>query len=134
MAARHCTHIRKDGQPCQGFATTESMYCFMHDPAQAAKRAEARRQGGKAGRVTILPDSELSVRTPEDIVNLLELTINDVRSGRVDVKIANAVANLINIASRAIEQATMATYLEAIEGVLEPGRRRVLGTRKNRRT
>ncbi len=38
----------KAGQPCRGYAIEGSRYCFAHDPAKAAERAQARIKGGKA--------------------------------------------------------------------------------------
>jgi hypothetical protein len=65
-----------------------------------------------------------------DVVTLVETTINDVRAGRVDVRVANAVGYLANVAIKAIEQSDLEARLEALESVLEPERRRSVALRK----
>ena len=122
MGGRRCAQLRASGARCNGFAVAGSDYCFAHDPAQAEKRDDARRRGGQAGRVATLADSALPVRTLRDVVGLVETTINDVRAGRVDVRVANAVGYLANVAMKAIEQSDLEARLEAIEAVLEPER------------
>jgi len=36
--AQQCVGTRKDGGPCQAPAHTGSSLCYVHDPAQAARR------------------------------------------------------------------------------------------------
>jgi len=122
MGGRRCAQIRAGGVRCNGFAVAGSDSCFAHDPALTEQRDDARRRGGQAGRVATLADSGLPVRTLRDVVGLVETTINDVRAGRVDVKVANAVGYLANVAMKAIEQSGLEARLEALEAVLEPER------------
>jgi len=130
MSGQRCAQTRANGQRCGGFAITGSAYCFAHDPAQAAKRDDARRRGGEAGRIEPLGESNLSLRSLGDVLGLVELTINDVRAGRVDVKVANAVGYLANVAMKAIEGSDLEARLEAIEAVREPDRARAVGRRR----
>jgi hypothetical protein len=133
LDAARCAEIRADGEPCGGFAIAGSRYCFAHDPAQAGKRDLARRRGGQAGRVVTLadvPTSRVRVRSIDDVLSLVEATINDVRTGQLDVRVANAVGYLANVAIKAIEQSDLAARLEALEAVLEPERRRAVATRR----
>ena len=124
MAGRRCAGIRGSGGQCEGYAITGSSHCFAHDPGQAAQRDEARRRGGQAGRGATLPASDVPVRSLVDVVALVEETINDVRTGRVDVRVANAVGYLANVAAKAIQQGELELRLVALEAVLEPNRRR----------
>ena len=83
--------------------------------------------------MVILPDvpaSRVRVRSIDDVLGLVEATINDVRTGQLDVRVANAVGYLANVAIRAIEQSDLAARLEALEAVLEPERRRAVATRR----
>ena len=130
MAAERCTFVHSSGRRCGGFRIGGSAFCFAHAPDQEAKRADARRRGGRAGRVATVPESDLSVRSLGDVLALVELTINDVRSGRVDVRIANAVGVLANVAARVIQQSDLEARLEALESVLEPERRRAVAGRR----
>jgi hypothetical protein len=127
---RRCAHVHATGKPCGGFAVRGSRFCFVHAPEQAAKRDAARRRGGRAGRVATLPASNVSVRSLVDVVALVEETVNDVRCGRVDVRVANAVGYLANVALKAIAQSEREARLEALEAVLEPERRRAVSLRR----
>jgi hypothetical protein len=130
MTGQRCAHVHPSGRACGGFAIADSAYCFAHDPGSAVKRDTARRRGGQAGRVVTLAESNVAVRSLGDVVTLVETTINDVRAGRIDVRVANAVGYLANVAIKAIEQSDLETRLEALESVLEPERRRMLALRK----
>lgn len=127
---RRCTHVHPSGRPCGGFATRGSVHCFAHDPSRVHERAGARRRGGQAGRMAILPESSVSVRSLGDVVALIELTINDCRAGRVDVRIANAIGVLANTAIRAIERGDLEARLDALEAVLDPERRHSVAHRR----
>ena len=122
MAGEQCAHIRTTGERCRGYAVTSSRFCFAHDPAQALKRDDARRRGGGAGKIGPLSESSLIVRSMGDVLELIETTINDVRAGRVDVRVANAVGYLANVSVKVIQQADIEARLEALESVLEPDR------------
>ena len=115
-----CTHIKTNETRCRGYALAGSTYCFAHDPAQATKRREAQQKGGEAGRAATLPESELSVLKMSDVLELMETTINDVRAGRLDVKVANAIGYLANVSVKVIQQTDIESRLEALESVLEP--------------
>jgi hypothetical protein len=130
MAGQHCAHVHPSGRACGGFAIGGSQFCFAHTPRQDQKRSEARRRGGQAGRLATLPESNVSVRSLGDVLALVELTINDVRAGRVDVRIANAIGVLSNVAARVIQQSDLEARLEALESVLEPERRRSVSLRR----
>ena len=130
MAAERCMYVHPSGRACGGFRVAGSAYCFAHAPDRADQREDARRRGGRAGRVATVPESDLAVRSLGDVLALVELTINDVRSGRVDVRVANAVGVLSNVAARVIQQADVEARLEALEAVLEPERRRAVSVRR----
>ncbi len=128
--ATKCALIKSDGEPCKGYAVSGSKYCFAHDPAQETKRRAAQRKGGEAGRVATLPESSLSVRNMSDVLELIELTINDVRAGRLDVKVANAIGYLANVSVKVIQQTDIEARLEALESVLEPERAAIIQRRR----
>lgn len=128
--ATTCTHIKPNKEKCRGYAVSGSKYCFAHDPAQAKKRKAAQRKGGEAGRVATLPESSLSVRNMSEVLELMELTINDVRAGRLDVKVANAIGYLANVSVKVIQQTDIEARLEALESVLEPERAAMIQRRR----
>jgi hypothetical protein len=98
----------------------ESDYCFFHDPGKAAQRAAARKAGGEKGRALVLaaetPDAPLD--TVGDVSRLLGQTVNQVRRGDLDPKIANAVGYLTGILLKALEVGEVERRLEALEEVV----------------
>jgi hypothetical protein len=130
MSAPRCAAHRPNGAPCQGFAISGSRFCFAHDPTQTEKRAAARRRGGEAGNPPPLPESNLALRTMSDVLALIETTVNDLRAGRVDVKVANAIGYLANVAVKVIQQSDLEARLAALESVLDPDRPSVAARRR----
>lgn len=122
-----CQAITKNGKSCQANAQNGSDYCFLHDPekAEAAKTARIKGgssikvldpkqvkpwRGGMAGEVTVLQSP-----TPQDIVNLLADTIDEVKTGQIEPRVANAVGYLAGAIMKAIELEAFNDRLSAIE-------------------
>src|SRR5689334_9537448 len=42
-----CQHFHEDGKRCAADPQTNNKFCFMHDPNQKEKQAEARKKGGQ---------------------------------------------------------------------------------------
>jgi hypothetical protein len=115
--ARKCKY-KKNGKRCKGYALTDDDYCFSHSPKKARERAEARRKGGKkalADKKRILQRSNIQIENTSDVVRLLNETINQVRTGRIEVKIANSVGYLSGICLKALEQGDLERRLEVLE-------------------
>lgn len=115
--AKKCKH-RKGNRHCKNYALTGDDYCFFHSPKKAKERAEAQRKGGKkalAEKKRILEQSNIQIKNTSDVVKLLNETINQVRTGEIEVKIANAVGYLSGICLKALEQGDIEKRLEALE-------------------
>jgi hypothetical protein len=118
--AKRCKH-RKRGKQCKSWALTGEDYCFFHSPRKAKARAEARRKGGKhalAEKKQVLQHSNIKIGNTSDVVRLLNETINQVRTGKIEVKIANAVGYLSGICLKALEQGDIEKRLEVLENKL----------------
>lgn len=93
-----CGGTNKQGGPCQGAALPGSTLCWFHDPARAEERRRACHNGGKSRMraAAVLPADapEPALRSPQDVQALLSRTIYDVAKGRLDTKVANAIAYL----------------------------------------
>lgn len=88
-----CVSTRRDGQPCTVQALPGSDYCFAHDPARAAQRAEARRRGGLHRATAVRLGKLMPVRlTP--IFGKLETALDDVQAGKITPQQATAMAHL----------------------------------------
>ena len=116
-----CRGTKADGTPCRANAMTGSEYCFFHDPAKAEEQEAARQAGGRVGKTTVLspdtPDAPLS--SMADVVALLGQTINQVRRGEVDPKVANAVGYLASALLRALEQGDIEKRLAELEAIIK---------------
>ncbi len=93
--------------------------CFFHNPAVADERDAAQRAGGieRSKAAATLPQDvpDVPLETVQDVVALLADTINQVRTGHIDPRIANAVGYLAGIMLKAMEQRDIDKRLAAME-------------------
>ena len=133
VAEKRCIHLHPSGQRCGGYAVNGSEHFFSHHPDLTEERRAARRRGGRAGRVEPTTRPDVSVRSLADVVCLIEEVINDVRSGRQDVKTGNALAVLASTAIRALTLAELEDRMVALESALEPSRAEAASLRRRNR-
>lgn len=117
---RQCRHIKSDGERCKANAARDSDLCFFHDPAKAGERAAARRAGGEKGRAAVLPPGtpDASLGSIADVAAVIGQTINQVRRGEVDPRVANAVGYLAGVLLKALEVGEVERRLEALEEIV----------------
>lgn len=122
-----CKATRRDGQPCTAQARDGRAFCFFHDPDKTAQAREAQAKGGSK-KLTLKPQDVKPWRgqatgdvtvmkspTPADLVNLLADTIDEVKTGKVDPKVANATGYLVGIMVRVLEYDALEERLAALE-------------------
>lgn len=118
---RPCKAARQDGVVCQTAPLLGSDFCYFHDPAKADERRQAQSLGGRQHRIRTLnaatPDARM--RDCGDVVALISETINQVRKGTIDPRIANSVGYLANVLIKAFEQDELETRIERLETLLE---------------
>ena len=124
-----CQATKADGSSCQAAALAGSGFCFFHDPAKAAERQAAQSSGGSQNRVrTLAPDTpDVSVDDCGTAVRLLSDTINQVRKGQIDPRVANAVGYLSNILIKALEQTEMEKRIEGLEALVRERQQAMTG-------
>ena len=112
-----CQQSKPDGRKCHAHAIGGSNYCFFHDPEKSAERQAARRAGGSKHKVAVLSSSapEARLLDARDVVKLLAETINQVRRGEIDPKIANAVGYLGGLLLKALHETELETRLATLE-------------------
>jgi len=101
-ARKRCQGVTKNGTACTAWAT-EGGLCFFH--ANPDKAAELGRNGGRRRKHTYEQATE-PVAPPEsaaDVKRMLAETMADVKAGRMDPKVANAVAYVGTVLLRAYE-------------------------------
>lgn len=126
-----CRATRKDGSPCRGDALNGGDYCAFHAPEKAKDFQNGRVEGGKAGKLaTLAPEAVKPWRgqpgdvdimqsvTPVELVNLLCQTIDDVRMGAIDPKVANSVGYLAGVIVKIQQYEALDDRLAAIEQAL----------------
>jgi len=117
---RTCQAETKAGTTCRAAALPESDFCFFHDPEHEADRREAHSAGGRQARVRTLPADAPTVKVEngKDVVALVSETINQVRRGQVDPRVANAVGYLANVLLKAVEQGDVERRLAELEAAV----------------
>ena len=116
-----CKSRKPDGTNCKSAALQGSIFCFFHDPAKAAERREAQALGGRQNCIKTLGSTAPDVKVEDggDVVALISETINQVRKGLMDPRVANSVGYLANVLIKAFEQDDLETRIERLEALLE---------------
>jgi hypothetical protein len=116
-----CQAMTADGSSCRAAALAGSDFCYFHDPSNAEERREAQAQGGRQNRMkTLAPDTpDVKLEDTGATVRLLSDTINQVRKGQIDPRVANAVGYLANILVKALEQGDMEKRIEGLEVLIK---------------
>lgn len=119
--ARKCELRKRNGERCDADAQTGKSLCVFHDPAKASEGRRARRAGGiTRSRLAVLPagtpDHPLANTT--DVSSLLADSINRLRRGQLDPRVANAMGYLTSVLLRSLEQGPIEERLAKIEAAL----------------
>jgi hypothetical protein len=114
---KQCRHKRLDGSKCQANAIARSEFCFFHAPERAAERLAAQRAGGLRNKGASLPADtpDCDLKNAGDVIALLGTTINQVRRGEIDPRIANTIGYLSATLLRAQELGNIEQRLSALE-------------------
>jgi hypothetical protein len=116
---RKCTKTKKNGKPCPNLARHGKAVCWVHDPDLAAQRAAGRKRGGivRSAKTAVLPLStpDAPLSTVGDVVKLLADSINQVRTGKIGVNVANAIGVLTGVLLRALEGGEIERRLAELE-------------------
>jgi hypothetical protein len=119
--ARRCNAKTADGKVCNSSALLGSVFCFFHDPTKSAERREAQALGGRQNRTRVLglTEPQVTLRDCGDVVALVSETINQVRMGVIDPRVANSVGYLANVLIKAFERDELETRIEKLEALFE---------------
>jgi hypothetical protein len=120
--ARKCELRKKNGERCDADAQTGKSFCVFHDPAKASEGRRARRAGGitRSRPAVVLPadtpDHPLGNTT--DVSAFLSDSINRLRRGHLDPRVANAMGYLTSVLLKALESGRIEDRLAHLEAVL----------------
>jgi len=119
---RRCHFRKKNGKSCCADPQIGKDLCVFHDPARAADGRRARRAGGinrTQNTIRLSPETpDIPLRTTVDVSRLLAESINQVRRGQLDARVANTVGFLAGILLKAIEQSRVEDGLIHLEAIL----------------
>jgi hypothetical protein len=116
-----CAGVKPDGTQCQAAALTGSDFCYFHDPSKAAERRESQAQGGRHNRMKAVDPGApvIDIRDSRDVVTLLGDTVDQVRKGQIDPRVANSVGYLCAQIMKAFAQRNQDDRIESLEQALE---------------
>ncbi len=119
-SARSCQGSKSDGAKCRARPIDGSSFCFFHHPEKERERRAAQRAGGQKNKMAVLPGSvpDAKLQNADDAVKLLAETINQVRRGEIDPKIANAVGYLGGLLMKGLRESETERRLAAIESAV----------------
>lgn len=119
---QQCAFRKKNGERCTADVQSGKTLCVFHDPDRAEAGRQARRLGGltrSRPRVVLPPETpENPLRSTQDVAVLLGESINQVRRGQLDPRIANAVGYLSGILLNALQQGPLEERLSRLEATL----------------
>nr|HPL56542.1 hypothetical protein [bacterium] len=112
--------IKPDGTQCNANAMSGLDYCYTHNPdISNDEKREARQRGGQNRAVAISePLPPLAIVEPNDAVLLIVDTINRVRAGELDIRVANCLGFLTDKLLKAFEVSKLNDRVEIIERVI----------------
>ncbi len=123
MPSQKCNATNRDGNPCNGYAVEDSVYCFQHDPARAVERRQARRKGGRARhrrRIGAIGQPEpVTLDTMADVATLLQRCINDALQLENSLHRARTLGYLAGHLIKALDIAALEQRVSWLEHVLD---------------
>jgi hypothetical protein len=110
-----CEHEKRDGKRCRARALTGQNRCAIH--AQPGRAAELGSKGGRRRAVFSAGDLRefAAPKTAADLRDLLAESIIEIRAGKLDPRVANALGYLGASYLRALEVSDIETRLDALE-------------------
>lgn len=114
-----CNYIKTNKKQCSANAMIDSKFCFSHNPNTKEQKREAIIKGGKMSKKnhSFLPP--ITLNQPKDVVNLLATTINEVRSGSVELRVANCIGYLSGHLIKAIEISDLGERVSKLEQAID---------------
>ena len=119
---KKCEFRKKNGDCCDAHAQTGKSLCVFHDPARASDGRRARRAGGitRSRAATTLPSDtpDHPLGDTNQVSILLADSINRLRRGELDPRIANAMGYLASVLLKALESGQIEDRLAHLEAIM----------------
>lgn len=114
-----CKQIINNKQ-CEANAMKNSNFCYLHNPnISDEEKQSAQSKGGQNRSLKIYqPLLPIEINSAKDITKLLTETINQVREGNLDCRIANTIGFLAGITLKAFEISSLEERINKIESTI----------------
>lgn len=110
-----CTFIKTNGQRCEANRLKDSPFCYFHSPKVVVERAEARRRGGFARLGDKGQTGSYIIKSPQDLLTILEDAINDTKALGNTTSRAKTLGFLCQIILKGFEVTEMENRLRVLE-------------------
>lgn len=109
-----------NGKQCGANAMKNNDYCYLHNPKISEdEKLKAQTKGGLNRSLTISePLKSIEINNAKDITQLLAETINQVRDGSLDCRIANTIGFLAGITLKSFEVSNLEERINKIESTI----------------
>lgn len=115
-----CQFIKPDTTQCKANAMIGAEFCFTHNPDVQDEKEMAVIKGGLALKPR--KDAELmphiSIKNVDDVMALIEDTLNRVRTEPMTHQKANCIGYLANIAIKALEVGELDDKLDLVNSII----------------
>lgn len=113
-----CRFIKPNNQRCEANAMQDNDFCFSHNPETTEAKHSAVIRGGKSPKKNYNPLPPIELADNKSVVNLLAITINEVRQGAIDLRVANCIGYLAGHLIKALEVADLENRVAAMEKIV----------------
>lgn len=94
--SRQCPSLNRTGEPCTAQVADGKTFCVWHDPERREEAKLIRQSGGRNSSREARAKRLLraGMESLGDVNDVMKIAMLDVQRGKLDPKIANAMANL----------------------------------------
>jgi len=110
-----CDFIKKDGTRCHAKAINESSFCYFHNPDSQQSHQLAVRTGGLNSKKNNVALAKRAIQTPQDVILLIEETLNLLRAGEIHPNYSNSIFIGSNALLKALEQVEVYQRVKELE-------------------
>jgi hypothetical protein len=109
-----CAAIKSNGERCRGTVIEGSNFCFSHDPKLRQRKLEGNARGGHNRSSLVRMQQLVPPRLPS-VYDRLEQALTDVHKGRLDPRVAHAMAALAKAMVSVIQAGEVEQRLRDLE-------------------
>ena len=117
-----CRFLKKNGSKCDADAQTGKSVCVFHDLEQSTTVERARRDGGikRSRPAAVLPPDtpDITLENASEVSALITDSINQLRRGQLDPRVAKGIGYLAGVLLRSLEQGAMERRISKLESSL----------------